>query len=129
MESNSSESKTDLVELEFEEVQEVEPEDRHTQALSSLKFLYEAVKGAWVQSVLTRPPLVAQSSAFQRLEYILMGRFFGYGTPIDSMFLNSLMGVPSTDNLTTENYNLINLNSSNKFWFNMWAILYYHIFK
>lgn len=95
MESNCCESKTELVEFEFE-LQEVEPEDRQMQALSALKFLYEAVKGAWDQSVLTRPPLVAQSSAFQRLEYILMDWFFGYGTPIDSKFLNSLMGVPST---------------------------------
>ena len=79
------------------ELQEDAPED-HVQA-SALKFLYEAVKGAWLQSVLTSPPLVAQSSAFQRLEYILIGWFFGNGTPIDSEFLNSLMGVPSTEYL------------------------------
>ena len=95
-ESNSCESKTELeFELELEQDDDAE-EDDQTQARSSLKLLYEAVKGAWVQSVLTRPPLVAQSSAFQRLEYILIGWFFGYGTPIDSKFLNSLMGVPST---------------------------------
>ena len=69
-----------------------------TQAFA-LKFLYEAVKGVYVQSVLTSPSLVAQSSAFQRLEYILIGWFFGNGTPFDSKFLNSLMGVPSTEKL------------------------------
>jgi hypothetical protein len=57
------------------------------------------VKGARVQSVLIRPPLVAQSSAFQRLEYILICCFFGKGTPVDSKFLNSLMGFPSTEKL------------------------------
>ena len=43
-----------------------------TQALA-LKFLYDAVNGACVQSVFTSPPLVAQSSAFHKLEYILIG--------------------------------------------------------
>ena len=57
------------------------------------------MKGALDQSVFTNPPLVAQSSAFQRLEYILMGWFFGKGTPIDSAFLNSLMGTLSTKKL------------------------------
>ena len=57
------------------------------------------MKGACVQSVLISPPLVAQSSAFQRLEYILIGWFFGNGTPFDSKFLNSLMGVPFTEKL------------------------------
>jgi hypothetical protein len=42
---------------------------------------------------------VAQSSAFQRLECIFIAWFLGNGTPIDSKFLNSLMGVPSTDRL------------------------------
>ncbi|KAK7822004.1 putative xyloglucan endotransglucosylase/hydrolase protein 23, partial [Quercus suber] len=60
----------DVEEGEFEP-QEDAPEVQ-TQAFA-LKFLYEAVKGACVQSVLTSPPLVAQSSAFQRLEYILIG--------------------------------------------------------
>jgi hypothetical protein len=40
---------------------------------SALKFLYDAVNGAFVQSVFTMPPLVAQSSAFHKLEYILIG--------------------------------------------------------
>ena len=57
------------------------------------------MKGACVQFVLTSPPLVAQSSVFQRLEYILIGWFFGNGTPFDSKFLNSLMGVPFTEKL------------------------------
>lgn len=48
------------------EVQDLDP-DETTQA-SALKFLKEAVKGAFVQSVLTRPPIVAQSLASQRLE-------------------------------------------------------------
>ena len=69
-----------------------------TQALA-LKFLYDAVNGACVQSVFTSPPLVAQSSAFHRLEYILIGCSFGNATPFDSMFLNSLIGVPSTEKL------------------------------
>ena len=79
------------------ELQEDDPED-HKHALA-LKFLYDAVKGACVQSVFTSPPLVAESSAFQRLEYNLMGCFFGNGMPIDSEFLNFLMGVPSTEKL------------------------------
>ena len=66
---------------------------------SALKFLYDAVNGAFDQSVFTLPPWVAQSSAFQRLEYILIAWLFGKGTPIDSKFLNSLIGVPSTENL------------------------------
>lgn len=79
------------------------PED-HMQALE-LKFLREAVNGGCDQSVLTSPPLVAQSSAFQRLEVILIGWFFGKGIPIlDSRFLNSLMGMPSTDNLNKTVY-------------------------
>ena len=82
---------------ELLELQEDVPEVQ-TQAFA-LKFLYEAVKGACVQSVLTSPPLVAQSSAFQRLECIFIAWFLGNGTPIDSKFLNSLMGVPSTDRL------------------------------
>jgi len=81
-----------------EEAHEEEPEEDHTQA-SALKFLYEAMNGAWLQSVFTSPPLVAQSSASHRLEYILIGCFFGNGTPFVSKFLNSLMGVPSTENL------------------------------
>ena len=72
------------------------------QALA-LKFLYDAVNGALHQSVLTRPPWVAQSSAFHRLEYILIGWLFGNGTAIASEFLNSLMGVPSTENLKKQN--------------------------
>jgi len=60
------------------------------------------VNGAFVQSVLTSPPLVAQLSAFHKLEYILIGWFFGKGTPIVSEFLNSLMRVPSTENLNKE---------------------------
>ena len=63
------------------------------------EFLKEAVNGASLQSVLTRPPLVAQSSAFHRLEYILIAWFLGNGTPFDSMFLNSLIGLPSTEKL------------------------------
>ncbi|MCH93084.1 hypothetical protein A2U01_0014032, partial [Trifolium medium] len=53
-----------------------EPEEVQTQACA-LKFLYVAVNGAWAQSVFTSPPLVAQFSAFHRLEYILMAWFFG----------------------------------------------------
>ncbi|KAJ8433759.1 hypothetical protein Cgig2_025922 [Carnegiea gigantea] len=52
-----------------------------------------AVNGALVQSILTRPPWIAQSSAFQRLEYILIGWFFGKGTTMDSKFLNCPIGV------------------------------------
>lgn len=57
------------------------------------------MNGALDQSVLTRPPLVAQSSAFHKLAYNLIGLFFGNKTPIDSEFLNSLIGVSSTVNL------------------------------
>ena len=84
-----------------EEEHEEEPEEDQTQA-SALKFLYEAVNGAWLQSVFTSPPLVAQSSASHKLEYILMGWFLGNGTPFVSKFLNSLIGVPSTENLLHE---------------------------
>ncbi|PKI59846.1 hypothetical protein CRG98_019728 [Punica granatum] len=62
---------------------------------------YEAVKGVLDESVLMRQPLTAQSSAFHRLEYILIGWSFGNGTPIDPAFLNSPIGVPSTENLLT----------------------------
>lgn len=57
-----------LEEEEFlgEDVHLETPKDR-TQA-SALKFWKDAVKGAFVQSILTMPPLVAQSSAFQILE-------------------------------------------------------------
>jgi len=75
-----------------------EPEEVQIQAFA-LKFLYEAMNGALVQSVFTIPPLVAQLSAFQRLEYILMAWFFGKATPFDSKFLNSLIGIPSTEKL------------------------------
>ncbi|RYR30295.1 hypothetical protein Ahy_A01g001490 isoform E [Arachis hypogaea] len=99
--SNSCESH----ELLVEEEPEPEPQDEapldHMQA-SALKFLYEAVNGAFVQSVFTSPPLVAQSSAFHKLEYILIGWLFGKGTPMLSEFLNSLIGVPSTENLNQD---------------------------
>ncbi|GER41768.1 methionine aminopeptidase 1B [Striga asiatica] len=58
---------------EFCEQELVAPEQAN-----ALKFVYEAVKGAWLQSVFTSPPLVAQSSAFQRLEYTHMGWLFGW---------------------------------------------------
>jgi len=90
-----------------EEEHEEEPEEDQTQA-SALKFLYEAMNGAWLQSVFTSPPLVAQSSASHRLEYILIGWFLGKGTPFVSKFLNSLMGVPSTENLLHEMKNKVN---------------------
>ena len=86
----------DVEEGEFEP-QEDAPEVQ-TQAFA-LKFLYKAVKGAYVQSVLTSPPLIAYTLAFQRLEYILIGWFFENGTPFDSKFLNSLMAVPFTEKL------------------------------
>lgn len=78
-------------------LQEEAPAD-HTQALA-LKFLKEAVKGACVQSVLISPPLVAQSSAFQRLKCIFIAWFLGNGIPLEFMFLNCLMGVPSIKKL------------------------------
>lgn len=71
-----------------------------TQALA-LKFLYDAVNGAFDESVFTLPPCVAQSSAFQRLEYTLIAWLWGKGTPIDSKFLNSLIGVVSTENIVS----------------------------
>ena len=46
---------------------DVDDEEPARQALA-FKFLYEAVKGACFQSVFTRPPCVAQSSAFHKLE-------------------------------------------------------------
>ncbi|CAN6482146.1 unnamed protein product [Victoria cruziana] len=42
-----------------------------------LMLLKVAVKGAFVQSVLTRPPCVAQSSASHRLAYNLIACLFG----------------------------------------------------
>lgn len=66
MASNDWVNHASFEELEGEEEQEEEPEDQmHAWAL---KFLYEAVNGALLQSVFTSPPRVAQSSAFQRLE-------------------------------------------------------------
>jgi len=82
------------------DLQEEIPLDK-TQPLA-LKFLKEAVNGAWLQSVFTSPPLVAQSSAFHRLEYNLIGCFFGYRTPSLSKFLNSLIGLPSIENLKSK---------------------------
>lgn len=82
------------MEFEFELLHEDFPADQ-VQAFA-VKFLKVAVNGALVQSVLTRPPIVAQSSAFQRLAYTLIGWFLGYGTPRESEFLNTLIGVPST---------------------------------
>lgn len=42
---------------------------------------------------------MAQSLAFHSMEWILIGWLFGKATPSDSRFLNSLMGVLSTENL------------------------------
>ncbi|BAS99289.1 Os06g0696450, partial [Oryza sativa Japonica Group] len=69
-----------------------------TQA-SALKSRKEATKGALLQSALTRPPCVAQSSAFHRLAYTRIGWLLGNATPRASWFLKSLIGVPSTANL------------------------------
>lgn len=66
---------------------------------STWKLLYVAMKGALDQSVFSSPPLVAQSSAFQRLEYIFMGWLNGNFTPKSLQFLNTLMGTSSTKNL------------------------------
>nr|ACN33275.1 unknown [Zea mays] len=70
-----------------------------TQA-SALKPRKEATKGALDQSALTRPPCVAQSSAFHRLAYSLMGCVLGNATPRASWFLKSRTGVPSTAKIT-----------------------------
>jgi len=48
---------------------------------------------------LDEPAHVAQSSAFRRLEYNLMGWFLGNGIPLDSWFLKSLIGMLSANNL------------------------------
>ncbi|KAL8130070.1 hypothetical protein V2J09_019225 [Rumex salicifolius] len=82
------------------EITALEPQDEDEEQELILKSLKEAVNGALLQSAFTLPPCVAQSSAFQRLEYIFIGWLFGNGTPIDSMFLNSLIAVPSTRNLS-----------------------------
>lgn len=63
------------------------------------KPLYEAMKGALDQSVFSSPPLVAQSSAFHRLEYIFIGWLNGKRTPKSLQFLNTLIGMSSTKNL------------------------------
>ncbi|XLR01700.1 hypothetical protein S83_067898, partial [Arachis hypogaea] len=56
-----------MEEFDDDKLHEETPLDQ-TQPLA-FKFLKEAVNGAWLQSVFTSPPLVAQSSAFERLEY------------------------------------------------------------
>lgn len=66
---------------------------------STWKLLYEATNGALDQSVFSSPPLVAQSSAFHRLEYIFMGWSNGNLTPKSLLFLNTLIGTSSTKNL------------------------------
>lgn len=93
-------------------MQDDEPGAR-TQALA-LKFLKEAVKGAFDQSVFTRPPMVAQSSAFHRLAYILIGWLLGKGTPIDSKLLNTLMGMLSTKNLLIQRKGRNRVDVSNR---------------
>ncbi|MFS7985568.1 hypothetical protein Hanom_Chr11g00999931 [Helianthus anomalus] len=68
----------------------------------ALNFRYEAVKGALVQSVFTRPPWVAQSSAFHKLAYTLIGWLLGKGTPAASWLLNTLTGMLSIKKLQQE---------------------------
>ena len=75
-----------------------------TKCKLALKFVYDVVNGAFDESVLTLPSWVAQSSAFQGLEYTLIDWLFGKGTPIDSKFLNSLIGVPSAEILKRDSY-------------------------
>ena len=50
---------------------------------------------------MTRPPYVAQSSAFHRLAYsrIGLGWLLGNATPRASLFFNARIGVPSTAKL------------------------------
>lgn len=57
------------------------------------------MKGALAQLVFSRPPLVAQSSAFQRLEYSFIGWLNGKRTPRSFAFLNTRIGMLSTKNL------------------------------
>ena len=61
------------------------------------------MKGAWDQSVLTLPPCVAQSSAFQIELYTPMAWSLGNGNPLFSMFGCTLIGVSSTRNLNYTN--------------------------
>ena len=72
-----------MVEIELVDLepQDDDVDNDKTQALA-LKFQYEAVKRALVQSVFSLPPCVAQLSAFQRLKYTLIGFLLGKGTPI-----------------------------------------------
>lgn len=62
------------------------------------------MKGAWLQSVLTLPPCVAQSSAFHIELYTPMGWSFGYGNPCFSMLVWTRIGVSSTRNLSREKH-------------------------
>lgn len=69
------------------------------------KFLYVAMKGACVQSVLTLPPCVAQSSAFQIELYTPIAWSLGNGIPLFSMLVCTLIGVSSTRNLKQNQQN------------------------
>jgi hypothetical protein len=68
---------------------------RQTHELLALNRRYAATNGASDQSVLTRPPCVAHSSAFQMLANTCTGCRVGNGTPFASLFLKTLIGVPS----------------------------------
>ena len=96
----------------MEELQE-DALDHQTQDSLASKFRYEAVNGAWFQSVSAKPPLNTKSLALLRLEYILIGCLFGYGTPIDdSKFLNTRIGEPSTAKLIETARNVIRNHST-----------------
>lgn len=66
---------------------------------SILWFLNEAMKGPFDQSILSRPPPVAQLSPFHRLVLMLIGCHLGNATPLSAWFLYTLMGTQSTINL------------------------------
>lgn len=90
---------THLIFLKLAELITLFCQELDNAALEYLKFLKVAVNGAFFQSVLIDPPLVAQLSASQSVEYNLIGCFLGKATPTDSMFLKTLMAIPSTKNL------------------------------
>ena len=67
------------------------------------KPLYDVTNGACAQFVFTRPPCVAQSSAFQIELYTPIAWSFGKGMPLCSKLECTLIGVSSTRNLNSKN--------------------------
>jgi len=72
---------------------------------SSSNFLHDAMKGAWLQSILSSPPLVAHELPSQMLENTCMG-WWGYINAVSSVFRSTRTGTESTLNLPKNYQNL-----------------------